>query len=72
MVAHITHDRLHVVMDNWGEHTDVTTHQGDSSSDPVGRMLGNVLGSVLTVRLDNHGTIQRVDGDKELTARVCG
>ena len=72
MVAHITYDRLHVVMDNRGEHMDVTARQGDSSTDPVERMLGNVLGSVLTVHLDNHGTIRQISGDKELTAKVYG
>lgn len=72
VLAHITYDRLHVVMDNRGEHMDVTARQGDSSTEPVERMLGNVLGSVLTVHLDSRGIVRRVDGDAEIKTKVYG
>jgi hypothetical protein len=72
MLVHITYDKLHVIMDNRGEHMDVTARQGDSSADPVERMLGNVLGSVLTVQLDSLGTVRKISGDKDISAKIFG
>lgn len=72
ILVHITYDKLHIVMDNRGEHKDVTARQGDNSADPVERMLGNVLGSVLTVQLDKKGVVRQVSGDKEISANVFG
>lgn len=70
MSVNITYDKLHVIMDNEGEHKDITAHKGDTVADPVERMLGNILGSELNVSLDKAGNIQKVSGSKELKGKI--
>lgn len=72
IVVSITYDKLHVIMDNGSEHKDITARKGDSTADPVERMLGNILGSVLTLTLDKGGNIRKVSGTKELAQKILG
>jgi hypothetical protein len=68
----ITYDKLHVTMDNDGEHQDITAGKGDTVSDPIGRMLGNILGSEINLHLDSSGIIRQVSGTKELKQKILG
>ena len=70
MVALITYDKLHIQMDNQGEHTDVTARKGGSAANPVEGMLGRILGSVLTVKLDKRGILRQVYGGKEISDKI--
>jgi len=72
MSVRIVYDRLHVIMDNDGDHKDITAHKGDTLSDPVEHMLGNILGSALVVSLDKTGNIRQVSGTKELKSKIVG
>lgn len=68
----ITYDKLHVMTDNDGQHQDITARKGDTVTDPIGRMLGNILGSEINLILDSSGNIRQVRGTKELKQKILG
>ncbi|MES1249736.1 MAG: DUF6263 family protein, partial [Chitinophaga rupis] len=72
LLVSITYDKLHVIMDNDGDHKDYIASKVDTVTDPIERMLGNILGSTLSVNLDKTGNIRQVSGTKELKGKILG
>jgi hypothetical protein len=69
----ISYDKLHIKIKNGDLEKDVTANKDASTSaDPIEGVLGNILGTNLFITLDPQGNIVKVDGGKELSARILG
>ena len=69
----ITYDKLHIRLKSGELEKDVTARKGGAAQgDPIEGLLGNILGSQLTVTLDNKGNVIGVEGGKELSDKILG